>query len=167
MRCFGLRQTVQVSFEKGDSIVNSFKILRGSSVCVLLAAIGCGGGSSSETGYVSGTVTLDGKPVAAGITVSAQNIDSGAPATGTTEEGGTYRLYMKGSTKINAGQYKVLVQSGGVHMEHTEAMKLLQQKKLPKVDTNAVPKKYQNYDTSKLELTVEPGNNEFDIPMKP
>lgn len=136
-------------------------------VCSLLSIVGCGGGSTTQYGTVTGTVTIDGKPAPEGCIVSCQNMDTGAPANAKTESGGTYRLYMKGSTRIATGEYKVLVQPASLELGHEQAMKMLQEKKLPKIDTNLIPKKYQTYETSKLVMSVRDGSNTFDIPLKP
>jgi len=52
---------------------------------------GCGGSGRPETIPVSGTVTLDGKPVA-GASVMFSPEPSGRPATGVTDEQGRFTL---------------------------------------------------------------------------
>jgi hypothetical protein len=74
---------------------------------------GCGGGESFELAAVSGTVTMDGKPLA-GVTVSYQPIaqggkDPGAGSFGKTNEQGEFTLELINTGKAGAavGKHRV------------------------------------------------------------
>ncbi|UUO05914.1 carboxypeptidase-like regulatory domain-containing protein [Blastopirellula sp. J2-11] len=63
---------------------------------ILIAAVGCGQHRASDLpdlGEVSGTVTLDGKPLPE-ATVSFQSTEVGRMASGMTDSAGQYKLYL-------------------------------------------------------------------------
>jgi len=83
----------------------------------LLAACGCGGGSSHKIAHVSGKVTLNGKPLA-NATVNFQpfppegSIDAGEASVGKTNENGEFTLStLKGSKGAQVGKHHVLIMS--------------------------------------------------------
>ena len=75
-----------------------------------VALIGCGGGSSNapELGYVEGTVTLEGTPLA-GATLTFQP-EEGRPSTGTTDEKGDFELlYTSSEYGAKIGKHRVTI----------------------------------------------------------
>jgi hypothetical protein len=131
---------------------------------MLLGVVGCGG-STGDSGTVTGIATLDGKPVAKGCTVSCQHVKSSLPAVGTINENGAFTLKMGGTSQLSTGEFKVVVSAPRNEMNNDQIMKLKAEGKSPPSDDEFVPAKYRSYDTSGLQLTVQPGQNKFDIQM--
>jgi hypothetical protein len=107
---------------------------------------GCGGGLSE----VTGTVTLDGRPVR-GLEVRFEPKDPaiGTTAIGYTQADGTYRLHYPGDkTGAPAGEYTVHISGGESGGEDD----------MPPV---RVARKYNS--ASELSATVKPGSNTFDF----
>lgn len=82
-------------------------------VGLLLAVGGCGSsGGRPELGTVSGTVTMDGKPLA-GVVVSFAP-ESGRTSSGVTDADGKYELtYAHGAKGAQVGKHSVHVSSQG------------------------------------------------------
>ena len=135
-------------------------------LAVILLSAGCGGGSTDVTGTVSGKVTLEGKSVPVGTSVICQHIERSFPAVGKTAADGSFKLSMKDSNNVIAGDYEVMLQSPVVTMDPAEAMRLSQSGKFPKQE-ETVPSKYRSFTTSGLKMTVKRGANTYDIDMKP
>jgi len=88
-------------------IVNR-RITRGVGVCLLLAVVGCGTKGPVPV-PVSGTVTLDGKPIAKGAVMFVPQF-SGQPAHGLTDEEGRFSLgTIKKGDGAMEGRYQVTV----------------------------------------------------------
>jgi hypothetical protein len=132
-------------------------ILSVSAVC--LALTGCGNGLAQVTGQV----TLDGQPLHGGngdvrVTIQFQPVSgTGTTAIGIANESGNYTLGTGSQTGIPPGEYLVTC----------SANELVRSK-----DPNATPggrritdPKYANAKTSGLKFTVQPGKNEFNIPL--
>ena len=134
-----------------------YAILSFTAICVALP--GCGNGLAQ----VSGQVTVDGQPLRGGsgdvrVTVKFQPASGiGPTAIGIADENGNYSLGTGSQTGIPAGEYVVTC----------SASELVRQK-----DSQAViggrqitDQKYADGRTSGLKFTVQPGNNEFNIPL--
>jgi hypothetical protein len=108
---------------------------------------GCGGGDSGElpTVRVSGTLSVDGKPVSKGTVHFVPA--NGRPATGIVEDGKfTLSTYKEGDGVV-AGQNRISVE-------------VVQEVPTKDGDTTAkslIPAKFTNPDTSGLQLDVRPG----------
>ena len=92
--------------------MKSVKSWMSSAVVALAASLaaGCSGGLNE----VTGTVTLDGKPVK-GLEVNFEPIDPGigTTATGYTQADGSYKLHYPGDkTGAPAGEYRVRIAGG-------------------------------------------------------
>ncbi len=82
-------------------------------VFVLLGIIplGCGGASGPPLGKVSGTITLDGQPLA-GASVSFSPMDGGRSSTGVTDSSGHYSLeYSLDKSGALVGEHEVRIHS--------------------------------------------------------
>lgn len=111
-----------------------------------LAVIGCGSGDAESLGRVSGMVTLDGSPKP-GIIVNFAPIDGGRPSGGQTDETGKFELiYSPRSAGAIVGKHTVQISADGELA-----------KQLSNSDSPLILKK---------ELTVESGNNSFELELK-
>jgi hypothetical protein len=129
---------------------------------------GCGpSGDQPELGTVTGTVTLDGKPLA-GVAVVFQP-DSGRPARGRTNAEGKYELtYIRQTKGTKVGPNRVEIApseegeateesaSGG---EESPAGSLKSQ-----ADKPVVPARYNM--KSELKVDVKSGSNTFDFALE-
>jgi hypothetical protein len=118
------------------------------SVSTLLIVLpGCGGPSDQpDLGEVSGTVTLDGKPVP-GINVLFSP-DTGRPAGAKTDESGYYELvYLAGVNGCKVGPNTVTFEwEPGAE------------------NTVAIPERYSG--TNGFKIDVKPGSQVVDLPME-
>lgn len=120
-------------------------------LALLTAALGCGNTLSS----VSGTLTLDGKPLAASDTVHVTIMfypeGGGAPASARVDSSGRYELATGAAEGIAEGRYVAIVSAiesaGGAAKSLT-------------------PEKYADPKQSGLAIEVRPGNNTFDFELK-
>jgi hypothetical protein len=131
--------------------LSMFNIKKWSAILLLVIAnaflTGCNSDGLNE---VTGTVTLDGKPLS-GLEVRFEPIDPsiGTNAIGYTQADGTYMLHYPGDkTGAPAGEYMVLI-SGG---ENAEGGK-----------PSRVPAKYTR--ATELKATVESGSNTIDFDL--
>ncbi|MEW4565496.1 carboxypeptidase-like regulatory domain-containing protein [Bremerella sp. JC770] len=123
-----------------------------------LAFCGCGS-SGSDVSKVSGTVTFNGQPVNDGI-VSFMS-DSGFGTSALLGDDGSYQLRSQHGKGIPSGVYKVTVSPMSEDVAESESRTYRAAKR------DDIPSKYQNFETSALELRVENGPQVFDIQMKP
>lgn len=148
----------------------------------ILAMLGCTGAKSRDTVPVSGTVTLDGKPVEGAQVVFTPTGGGGAAASGKTDSSGVYRLTTRepndgakpGSYLVSVSKTEVVDPTAGVikpGMSEEEATRAAYEAKEkagkdePKVIEH-LPAKYKNPATSgfKFDVTKE-GKNVFDLPL--
>lgn len=125
--------------------------------CLLLAAAcllllpGCG----SNLARVSGEVTLDGKPLETGTIV----FQGEGQAMGVGEiEGGSYAIKTGNERGLAPGKYRVTVSAfqtrpGASDMDEP-------------VPAFLTPQRYNDPETSGLEVEVQPGSNTFDFPLE-
>jgi hypothetical protein len=127
-------------------------------VSCLLGAVGCGNGLSS----VSGTVTLDGAPLAGGAGVDASvgfypDGQPGAPGIGYLDSNGHYKLMVGSQEGIAPGKYAVAI----------SATKII----MPKEKTGTpggvpiTPRKYADSRQSGFRADVQSGSNTFDFDL--
>lgn len=139
------------------------------SALLVLSAAGCGGTDFGPMGSVSGKLTMDGKPLAAGTQLLFMQMEKGYAAFAQTDAEGNYELkwMREGSTRteVPVGNYKVLIQPPAVqNVEELDAEAMLSGADQDIKPAEAVfPKKYQQHNTSGLECTVGEGSNTHDI----
>jgi hypothetical protein len=116
---------------------------RAFALVVLVLAMGCG---DSKHGTVSGTVTLDGQPLANAVVSfqpSSTELNPGPGSVGRTNDRGEYTLEVVGGGHgAVVGSHKVSIRAGGDGA------------KAPSV---AVPARYNS--KSELKFEVKPGQN--------
>jgi hypothetical protein len=120
----------------------------------LATLVGCGS-DAPPLGQVTGTVTLDGKPVD-GAMIQFEPTTSGLPtAFGQTDAQGKYELwYSRGNKGASLGEAIVRITA------FQEADDDSAKKKRPEI----VPAKYNL--TSELKVEVKPGAQVYDFPLK-
>ena len=135
-------------------------------ICVaLLLVAGCGGVSKKVLSQVSGTVLLDGKPLA-GAMVTLHNVSGGRGAYGTTDANGNFTVETSRTEKgADPGNYHVTVDkpAGGSQPAPTfdQMQKDLDAGKQPEPAqvASAIPVRYQDPNggsglTAKVEANV-------------
>ena len=151
------------------------------SVVFLVAmCVGCGGGPNVQS--VTGTITLDGKPIS-GAVVTFQPIEGGTgqPAVGTTDVEGKYTVTDMKSDKIGsgaaAGEYRVGVmwfkpgadssQATGASGGNEETAVSNDKKDVTSVSgpEALLPADYQSPTSSGLTASVNAGANTIDFPL--
>ena len=133
-------------------------------VCVLaplmtMMLIGCG--RSDGLVEVSGTVTLDGKPLPEAIvqfTAASNDAGYSRPATGRTDSGGHYQLeYSTGRTGTRPGAYKVSISTFWPST-------LTNEEKLVPGSPEKIPDVYSSKST--LTTEVKPDGSEVNFELK-
>lgn len=120
--------------------------------------VGCSDGLAT----VSGTVTLDGRPIAVGEHVNGvvtflREDGSGAPASAALDRSGRYTLATGSRMGVEPGSYRVTVAvTETIFPDDPNAMPI------PKLLT---PRKYGDPQNSELRAEVKPGNNTFDFAL--
>lgn len=127
-----------------------------------LALFFCLAGCTGDRSTVSGTVTLDGVPIACGErmngTVSFSRTNGGgAPAIGFIDGSGQYSVKTGASTGLEPGSYLVAISVNKITIPaDPNAMP---------IPTAMVPKKYSSTVSSNLSADVKPGSNTFDFSL--
>jgi hypothetical protein len=128
---------------------------------LMISAIALSGCKPSEKlGRIGGKVTFRGKPVSEGI-VLFSCIDKGVNMTAALAEDGSYEIIMAKGAGLPLGAYRVCVTPPPEFYPIGQPAP-----PKPKQYPN-IPAKYRNYQTSGLTVTVEDGENPFDIEMSP
>jgi hypothetical protein len=155
-------------------------IFGGPLLLVLAGISGCGGDGNPRTEPVSGTVTLDGDPVAGAI-VTFQPEGGGKSAVGTTDESGRYQLttFRQGDGVVE-GTYNVTVAKweGGeppAEVAPTEMRDFSDgdygdaytppDEAPPPPPRNLLPERYNSPRMSELSYTVTRGENTYNIEL--
>lgn len=134
---------------------------------MLLSLTGCSGnGDQPDLGQVTGTVTLDGKPLS-GVAVVFQP-EMGRPARGMTDADGKYELtYIRDTRGTKIGRNRVEIapsEEGDDPTEDIENPDSMPTQRPTKSSKPKVPAKYNI--KSELEADVQPGENTFDFELK-
>ncbi len=129
---------------------------------------GCGGtGDQPQLGRVTGTVTMDGKPLYG--TAVVYYPDKGRPARGTTNLFGKYELtYIRQTPGTKVGHNRVEIAPHEEGEEDAEEVvnggeNTGPAKKPREREKMKVPARYNT--KSELEADVQPGENVFDFPL--
>lgn len=136
---------------------------------ILLCLTGCGGvNDKPELGQVTGTITLDGKPLS-GIAVVFYP-DSGRPARGHTDSEGKYELtYIRDERGTKIGHNRVEVapnEEGEEDTEEVENPDSVEQAKPARASKSGKPKIPARYNIkTELEADVKPGDNVFNFEL--
>ena len=128
-----------------------------------LALGGCGD-SSGPAGQVTGKITHQGQPLAAGTVVTFIS-DSGAMGTAVVEEAGVYQVRTTEGDELPVGEYKVFLGPPiPPPVDPAVAMKAsMEAGGKPPVNDWNVPEKYRQAATSGWTATVKEGDNTFDF----
>lgn len=125
-----------------------------SACCLLLVLAGCGGHEST----VSGTVTLDGKPLGRG-TVTFHPQAHGTPGYGAIGPNGQYTVQTNNRVGLSPGDYVITA----VALEPSEPPS--SPLAMPSPGKPLAPRRYASVDSSDLRHTVEPGPNRIDLKL--
>lgn len=119
--------------------------------------------SGESLQLVSGRVTFQGKPVAAGV-VRFSSPQMGIDMTAEIRPDSTYEIVRAHGPGLPEGTYQVAIMPLRVGRSKGSAVENLPKRPNQHPD---IPKKYRDPSTSGLTLTVQPGKNSFDIDMRP
>lgn len=135
----------------------------------IIAWMGCtrGGTDGPKQVPVSGTVTLDGKPLAnAMITFAPAGKTRGAGASGRTDKDGRYQLtYLRGKMGTPAGQYRVAISKRVM----PDGKDVPENDKTPPIESPAretLPPIYSSEQDSTLSATVPEAGGKLDFALK-
>ena len=121
---------------------------------------GCGG-PSETLGKVAGKVTFQGEPVTEGVVIFS-NQEKGVYMTAALGPDGSYTVEMAQGSGLPLGTYRVSIAPPPPNDRVGPVPKPIK----PGAHSN-IPQKYRKPDTSGLTLTVEQGENTFDVDMVP
>ena len=130
------------------------------SLMLLLLAptlVGCGAGEAK--GRIAGKVTFQGQPVSEGIVVF-RGAEKSVHITAELRSDGSYTVATAKGVGLPPGTYQVCVCPPAIHVPTTVGGAAPKIKQYPNI-----PAKYRDIKTSGLTLTVELGDNPFDIAM--
>lgn len=145
-----------------SAISNCF---RSSTSAIVLAAVlaaalaGCG--SDEVRGRIAGRITFQGEPLSEGLVFFSNN-ENGIHMSGEVKPDGTYDIITAKGAGLPLGVYQVRVRPPLQPLPSG----IVQTAPKPKQYPN-IPEKYREYQTSGLTLTVNEGQNQLDIDMKP
>ncbi len=130
------------------------KFFKGLCLLTICAGVtGCSSDSGPELGFVTGVVTLDGKPLP-DANVAFQPED-GAPSYGTTDAQGRYELvYTPKKKGAVVGKHTVRISTYQVLTEENGGKREIPEKAPPEFNTE-----------TKLFRDVKPGEQTFDFPI--
>jgi hypothetical protein len=124
---------------------------------LMLAAAGCQRGDRPPLGRVSGTVTMDGQPLA-GVEVSFAP-ETGRPSIGLTDGAGRYELTYVGTVKgAKVGSHRVRIAMPMASLDSDDAEQPVRTLLM------RIPLRY-NFQTT-LTAEVQRGRNDFDFALE-
>ncbi len=124
-----------------------------------LCLTGCGG-PREILGKVSGKVTFQGEPVSEGLVIFS-NTDKGVYMTAKLGPDGSYAVKMAEGSGLPLGTYQVSITPPLVEVPLGPMLTPPKPRAFPNI-----PPKYRRNETSGLTLTVEQGDNTFDVDME-
>lgn len=129
---------------------------------LLLAAAGCGS-DGPELTDVSGTVTVDGRPVPNATVMFVPEAPDGSPSYGVTDAEGYYSLmFTRDKEGAMLGRHTVEITTEKVSKQDIEDMRA-NGEEVVEAEYVAIPKKYRS--PGALTAVVEPGGNDIDIDL--
>ncbi len=155
------------------SLTSISRLLVVLALCSCLATlVGCEGGATGPTGTVSGKVTYNDSPVAAGCRVTFSHDETSKAATGEVGGDGSYSLKMAGESGIPVGSYTITVgppAGADASPDDPEAYAAAMEKPDGAAEETdgkpSFPDKYLTTATTTLTFTVKEGDNTFDVKM--
>ena len=135
----------------------------GTVAAAALVCIGCGTSDGLNRAPMTGTVTMDGKPLTRGIVVLMPIEGTKAPqATGAIRADGTYSIETSNRPGAVVGKHKVIVQCREeLTVEEQRAMKP------PRSLIPPQYAKYTRYEETPLIVEVPPEGTVFDVKIGP
>jgi hypothetical protein len=135
-------------------------------VALGLTLVGCGAEADSDTlprQAVSGTVTMDGKPLAHGrIEFQPASTEARVPAVGEIEDGSYSIPRGQGPT---AGDYRVMITSAGANPGSDAPPGGAENVKVQAAAPDLIPKQYNAKTTLSAKVEADKSNS-FDFPLK-
>jgi hypothetical protein len=147
-------------------------------VTVGIVLTGCPNASRPATYRVTGTVTMQGQPVARAVITFVPTAADGEAASAITDSEGKYALTTwRAGDGARPGEYRVKVSKQETqtvdpsklvqNLSTEEEQKIYVENKKPLPPAKSlVPSKYQDESTSGLSHTVPKGSSTFDIELK-
>lgn len=129
---------------------------------VAVSLTGCGQ-SGPALGKVTGTISLDGKPISGAVIRFIPQGEKGSPSYGGTDDNGSYKL-MFTSSKDGAmlGEHFVEISTSRISKSELAELKASGQE-VPQGEFVAIPKKYNK--RGSLTATVNKGKNQIDFDL--
>lgn len=141
-------------------------------VCVCLISGGCGGGASDKpkTEPVTGTITLDGTPLADATVTFVPDDKKANPGTGITKADGKYQLATTANPGAMPGTYKVVIEAyranDGAALKVEEGTDI-EQLKMAGQAKQILPPNYSDPTATELKAEVKSGSpNVHDFALK-
>jgi hypothetical protein len=132
-----------------------------SGLALSIACAGCGGGDELPRQAVSGTVTLDGQPLAQGVIQFRPSSSQEPVPAGAEIKDGTFTIPRdQGPTP---GNYRVFINSSGETKPLTPAE--TSGEKMPGIMPDLIPAKYNSKSTLTAKVEADKTNT-FDFPLK-
>ena len=143
-----------------DVAVSQWRFIRAASMAaMMIVMVGCGrSGPASHPVY--GKVTFQGKPVASGL-IRFSNPGAGIDIMADLQAEGAYSVKTARGTGLPEGNYQVAIEPPRIDAP-VGTMVLPPQPKRPDI-----PQRYRRLSSSGLALTVQPGQNSYDVDMRP
>lgn len=153
-----------------------FSIVVSCLLASLICGCGSGGGTRPAMGKVKGTVTYKGKPVS-GAVVSLFMEGASRGSSGTTDESGNYKLTtfdtndgaFVGTNKVTVTKPKAApLGKDPKELTPDDLLKITREGKINEMSaiSDELPAKYADVKTSKLQLTIEAGDNQKEIELE-
>ncbi len=128
---------------------------------LLVVACLAGCGSGEKMGRVFGKVTFQNQPVPEGV-ISFSNAEKGVYMTAKLNPDGTYEVVMAQGRGLPLGTYQVAINPPLVDAPLGPALEPPKLQPYPNI-----PERYRKPEQSGLTLTVQEGDNPFNVDMQP
>ncbi len=144
-------------------IVSSLMVLT-----AMLSVAGCGGNPYGPTGKITGRLTMEGKPLPAGHSVSFMQMEKGFLAFGITDADGKFEVKSWNNGEMPVGKYDVMIGPPSGENADTSQMSAEERFDNPQPQKIKVPfpVRYRETTKSGLSYEIKEGPNHFDIDIK-